>query len=138
MSNPQPAGFLEITHTADWALKVWAADLPGLFVQAARGMYFLMEIGMTSQPRVHRVLELAADDAEGLLVSFLGELLYYLEQEKLAFDSILVSMDNLLLHAELEGSFITAQSKEIKAVTYHNLAIQKTGSGLEVTIVLDI
>jgi SHS2 domain-containing protein len=138
MSNPQPAGFLEITHTADWALKVWAADLPGLFVQAARGMYALMEIGMTSQPRVHRVLELTADDAEGLMVSFLGELLFYLEQEKLAFDSILLSMDHLLLHAELEGSIITAQSKEIKAVTYHNLAIQKTGSGLEVTVVLDI
>jgi SHS2 domain-containing protein len=138
MSNSLPAGFLEITHTADWALKVWAPDLPGLFVQAAQGMYALMEIRMTTQPRVHRVLELEAEDAEGLLVSFLGELLFYLEQEKLAFDSIILSMDNLHLYADLEGFTIAAQSKEIKAVTYHNLAIQKTGSGLEVTIVLDI
>jgi len=138
MSNSLSDGFLEITHTADWALKVWATDVPGLFVQAARGMYSLMEIRLAVQPRLRRVLELKAEDAEGLLVSFLGELLFYLEQEKLAFDSILVSIDHVHLRAELEGASIEAQSKEIKAVTYHNLAIQKTGSGFEVTIVLDI
>ena len=34
-------GFEEITHTADWALRVWADDLEGLFAEAARGMYAL-------------------------------------------------------------------------------------------------
>ena len=138
MSNPLSAGFMEITHTADWALKVWAPDLPGLLVEAARGMYSLMEVRPTAQPHLTRVLELDAEDAEGLLVAFLGELLFYLEQERLAFDSIKVKMDQTHLHADLAGVPITAQSKEIKAVTYHNLAIHQTASGLEVTIVLDI
>lgn len=31
-------GFEEVPHTADWSMKVWAEDLPALFVAAAQGM----------------------------------------------------------------------------------------------------
>jgi SHS2 domain-containing protein len=38
----------------------------------------------------------------------------------------------------VEGAPIQTQSKEIKAVTYHNLEIRETSRGLEVSIVFDV
>ncbi len=58
MATPY-SGFREKDHTADWELEVWAPDLPGLLVEAARGMYWLMgarlEHGQRQQPQ-HSVL----------------------------------------------------------------------------------
>ena len=65
---------------------MWAPDLPGLLEQAARGMYALSGLSLErTQPEL-RELDLQADDAEGLLVVFLGELLHFIEQDNLAFD----------------------------------------------------
>ena len=58
------AGFEEIEHTADWALKVWAPDLPALFEQAALGMDSLSGVKLDGQSSLDRRLELEAPDAE--------------------------------------------------------------------------
>jgi SHS2 domain-containing protein len=42
------------------------------------------------------------------------------------------------LHASLEGAQLVSIDKEIKAVTYHNIAIKKTPRGLQVRIVFDV
>ncbi len=132
------SGFEEIPHTADWALRVWAPDLPELLRAAAEGMYRLMEVRLRPRPRTRRTLSLSAADPESLLVSFLGELLFIAEQESLAFDRIHLSLDGLDLRANLSGAPIASQSKLIKAVTYHKLAILATPTGLETTIVFDV
>jgi SHS2 domain-containing protein len=131
-------GYQEIEHTADWALAVWAKDLPSLLEQAARGMYALSGARLLSEPRQQRVFELAAGDPEKLLVSFLAELLYYGEQEKLGFDCFQLSISADRLHARVEGAPLAAVDKEIKAVTYHNLRIIPTKRGLEAQSVFDV
>jgi len=131
-------GFIEIEHTADWALKVWAPDLPGLFRLAAEGMYSLTETTLEVLPRVERTIELSGIDAESLLVSFLSELLYLSESENLGFDRIQVNLPGTTLKAVVEGAPISGQRKEIKAVTYHNLQIRHTPAGFSVTIVFDV
>ena len=72
----QPAGFLELRHTADWEIEAWAPDLPKLFEQAAIGMYTLSGTHLYPEPRITHNLELVAADAESLLVKFLSELLF--------------------------------------------------------------
>jgi protein archease len=131
-------GFTEIEHTADWALRVWAPDRNGLFTQAAKGMYWLMETTLQAAPRVEQRLALDGLDAESLLVSFLSELLYLGETAGLGFDQFEVATQDHRLQAVLRGAPIAGQTKEIKAVTYHNLAIQPTAAGLTVTIVFDV
>ena len=131
-------GFTEIEHTADWSLHVWAPDLPMLFAQCAQGMYWLMEVGLHAQPREVRSIVLEEADAESLLVSFLSELLYLGESEQLGFDQFEVALDGLRLTARISGAPIALQRKEIKAVTYHNLAIRQEGNLLVVTIVFDV
>ncbi len=136
--NSPPPGHREIEHTADWELEVWAPDLPALLEEAARGMYELMGVEVSEESRCHRQIELLADDREQLLVSFLGELLFLVEDEDLAFDGFLLTVDDTSLVARLEGGSMVSRSKEIKAVTYHRLEISETKRGLETSIIFDV
>jgi len=134
----QPYGYREIEHTADWELEVWAPDLSGLLEQAARGMYALSGVCLERSPHEQRELALQANDPEGLLVVFLGELLHFIEQDNLAFDQFQIELDDYNLHAQLSGSQAQRMEKEIKAVTYHNLQVCQTANGLHVNIVFDV
>lgn len=131
-------GFEEISHTADWAARVWAQDLPSLFVESARAMNTLAGMVADKGPREKRVFESQGADAESLLVAFLSELIYYQEQENLAFNIFKLNIEGQMLRVEMEGSQIASVDKAIKAVTYHNLKIEKTNRGFETTIVFDV
>lgn len=136
---PKPsAGFREIAHTADWELEVWAPDLPGLFEQAARGMYSLMDVRLQPAGRQSRTLELSAADGESLLVSFLDELLYIQDADGLGFDEFQIDITDWNLRARLEGAPLESLGKEIKAVTYHRLKIQSDERQYMVRIVFDV
>ena len=132
------AGFREIAHTADWELAAWAPDLAGLLEQAARGMYALAGVQLRPGPRQARTVIVHASDAESLLVRFLSELLFLGEKDGLAFDSFDLQVKGEALHAALSGAPVAAQDKEIKAVTYHKLAIRQTQNGLAVNLVFDV
>lgn len=131
-------GFEEITHTADWALHVWAPDLPSLFALAAKGMAELMQVHLETAPRVERELELESADTESLLVSFLSELLYYGESERLGFDRFEIQIEGARLKAVLHGAPVAQQNKEIKAVTFHNLSVDTSPTGVSTVIVFDV
>jgi len=138
MAGSKNSGFVEKPHTADWALQVWADDFPTLLVEASRGMYTLMGTRLKTGPRQVKEISLQAADREELLVVFLTELLYLGEQDSLAFDRIDLSMSGSRLFARLEGAGIEQQTKEIKAVTFHNLSVRETGGRLEATITFDV
>jgi SHS2 domain-containing protein len=132
-------GFQERAHTADWELEVWAPDFPALLEQSARGMYALSGLQLQSGAPQTRLITLHGEDAESLLVRFLTELLWIEQEHGLGFDDYSITVDGQFnLQAELHGSAIANLDKEIKAVTYHNLAVQTTPQGLRVTIVFDV
>lgn len=130
-------GFVEIPHTADLALQVWADDLSGLFATAAEGMYVLM--GVTTQPDGGDVqtIELTSGDLESLLVAFLSELLYFVERA-IAFTAFDLQVTNLGVFGNMAPLSIRGSFKEIKAVTFHGLEIKHTGEGFTATIVFDV
>ena len=138
MTSLVPGGFQERPHTADWALDVWAPDLIGLLQQAARGLYVLMHARLQAELRESYRFEIAAPDRETLLVTFLAELLYFTQRDAVAFDRFDLTYDGKRLIAEVEGAPIESVAKEVKAVTYHNLAVHETARGLEATIVFDV
>ena len=131
-------GFEEVPHTADWSARIWAEDLPSLFREAARAMNALSGTVIGTEPRVSRTLETEGLDAESLLVAFLSELVYLEEQENLAFDQFDLRVAGQWLKVAMEGAPIESVDKAIKAVTYHNLKIERTAEGLETTIVFDV
>lgn len=138
MTDQKNLGYLELQHTADRAVRVWAPDYPTLLIQSARAMFEVMGILLDQDQKVERVVELAACDDESLLVAFLSELLFLQETENLAFDNVLLNVSGYKLQAQLGGAKIKDQAEEIKAVTYHNLSINKSSHGLEVSIVFDV
>ena len=129
-----------VEHTADWSLRVRGADLGELFTNAAKGMAMLMvEDPEALGDYVARSLDLEAYDAESLLVDWLNELAYLAEMDGIVFNEIEVNdISETRLMATVRGGEALVLDKHIKAVTFHNLAIQETASGLEVTIVFDV
>jgi SHS2 domain-containing protein len=132
------AGFRELPHTADWEIEVWAVDLPGLFEQAARGMIYISGMMVEPNNTFQRIMKITADDSEGLLVRFLNELLYIQEIENQGFLGFSISILDNQLKADLTGSNIICIKKEIKAVTWHKLAIRKVENVFKVNIVFDV
>ncbi len=133
-----PQGYQEIEHTADWELAVWARDLPGLLEQAAQGMYALAGVRWDEKRAREIRFEITAEDAEHLLVRFLSELLYYLEQEGLACFRFALQLNGYHLSAHAWGAPVVQLQKEIKAVTYHRLKVERDTEGLKTRIVFDV
>lgn len=138
MNAIESSGYRELEHTADWEIEVWAPDLPAMLSQAARGMYDLTGTKLKEEPRVTREATFEAEDAEGMLVDFLSELLFYTETDLIGFDEFDLNLEDDTLHARVHGAPVESQTKEIKAVTYHNLAIRQTERGFEANIVFDV
>lgn len=135
------AGFEEVSHTADLEIRVFAQDLETLFKEAGKGMFSLCGIegldrGISS---VKQSISLDAMDYEGLLILFLEELLYRLTEDYMYFETDSIDIINeYALKAKLSGTQIKTYQRDIKAVTYHNLNIQRTDNGYSVNIVFDI
>jgi SHS2 domain-containing protein len=119
---------------------VWGQDRRALFENAARGMVSLIGGGADpAREPVARSFTLEADDWETLLVDFLTEILYLIEDEGVIIERIEVARAaGYQLVATVGGRPGGRFNKEIKAVTYHNLAIRCTDRGFETTIVFDV
>ncbi|WP_322798595.1 archease [Thermoflexus sp.] len=140
--------FEEIPHTADWAIRAYGRTLPELFVHAARGMYSLLVDLDALGESERREVEVEAASPEGLLVAWLNELVYFTERERLAFRRFEIhelrlpdpeDPDSLgRLRAAAYGEPAREVRKYIKAVTYHNVAIQRGNGYYWVELVFDV
>lgn len=128
----------EIEHTADLAIRVRGRDLSQLFANAARGMFGLMADLEAVEPTIERHVELEEFDRETLLVSWLGELLWFNEESGDVFVRFeITALTPTHLGAAAWGGPVSGQ-RQIKAVTFHDLAIIETDDGYEVTLVFDV
>lgn len=131
-------GFREVEHTADWQLDVWGESLAALFEQAALGMDALSG-AVYSDVVGEEMLVLEAPDAESLLVAFLSELLYWEAERGLAGVAFSLEVAAFRLVARVRVARLLRREKEIKAVTFHNLAVTQAEDGLwRASIVLDV
>ncbi|WP_013321308.1 archease [Gloeothece verrucosa] len=132
-------GFEEIEHTADWAYRVWGSNLEELFIRAAQGLYYLAGAKLGEGESIEREIEVRGIDAESLLVATLNELLHLHDQENLAVETLnILLFEPTRMEAKLSLKPVQEWIKDIKAATYHNIAIKPTEEGLEVTLVLDV
>ena len=130
--------FEELEHVADVALRAYGRDWGELLVNAAVGMFSLIAHADDAPLSSEHHISLAAQDCETLLVDWLGELLYLHEMEGevyVEFEMLTTSPTSLrtIARGTDQWSPVTA----IKAVTFNDLQISSTDSGLAVTIVFD-
>ncbi len=128
-----------LEHTADIKLKARASDLPGLFLACLEGM--LKGAGYKTKGRrvFKKEFSLRSFSTEGLLVSFLEEVLFLAETEKIVY----YQADFLEFHEKeltciMKGKELERMGVHIKAVTWHDLKIQKRHNLWEVIITFDI
>ena len=133
-------GFEEIEHTADNALKVYGKNLRELFISAAQGMTSLMLADLSGvSGEIAKAVKLETIDTESLLVEWLSELAYWAEAEMLIFKTFNIHrLTANHVDASVIGGRAPALDKQIKAVTYHNLKIEKKNHEIEATIVFDV
>jgi len=134
---PNSMGYEEVPHAADYEVRVWAPNFGMLITEAARALTALAGIRVDDSVRVRRAARIEGNDSESLLVGFLNELLFLQEHEMLAFDEFDLEASSALLSGWMLGSPIRRILRSIKAVTFNELRIESSSSGLEVRIVFD-
>lgn len=147
--NKEYKNFELVDHTADIGLKIYGKNKKELFINAARGMFYLITgslitISCDKSFKKYYLIECQASTIEDLIVNWLNELLYIHVTEFVICDNY----DIHFLNKEMIKSKVSAIKikdtqyriyKEIKAVTYHNLRVYQKQNGIWVAnIVFDI
>jgi SHS2 domain-containing protein len=136
-------------HTADLGLRIKAATLDELLVEAARGLLAMHVANpATIKPVQDRTISLAASDPSYLLFDWLSELLYIFETEKLLLCEFEVQCggevkgSELRLTATCRGELMDNErhemDHEVKAITYHGLKVEQTPQGWFAEVIVDI
>jgi riboflavin kinase/FMN adenylyltransferase len=134
-----PYHYEEIEHTADRALRIWGRAVKDLFTGAARGMYHLMADVEGMQAAHWRDVRLEALDRETLLVEWLNELLYLTESEGLLFVAFRVdTLTGTSLVARVGGAPGEVTKAQIKATTFHNIALVRENDGWSTVVTFDV
>lgn len=130
-------------HTADLGLRVRAADLDGLFVDAARGLFATI-VTPPPQGSPHERLEFQIDgeSLQYLLFDWLNELLFTFDTRRLLLGGFEAHVDGVNLRGAAGGwSFDQERYRllhEVKAITYHRLLVERREGEWLAELVLDI
>lgn len=130
-------GIQEISHTADEAIEVSGFSIEDLFINAANGMLAIMGIIKKKRRMGKEKILLSGKDLESLLVTFLNEIVYYVEQKKFP-NNFKIDISNFQLECIFDVVPVDSIRKEIKAVTYHHINIKHEKDQFSTQLVFDI
>jgi len=137
--NKLSSGFEEREHTADVSLYIWAESIEQLYMEAAKGMVEILKPEFEKGAvEVCQTLSLEGADAETLMVAFLSELIYLLDEQNLVFTDFDLEIRDYRLTAQIKGRKVRSIEKEIKAVTYSDLEIKESQGRFTTMLVFDI
>ena len=142
MSDPRD-DFEILDHTADLGLRAHGPDLSSLFSNAARGMFSVITDLDSIQPTQPVPVSLNAESLDDLLVAWLSELLYLFSTRSMLFCRFEISeIDDHHIQATAFGQPIDPSCHEllteIKAVTYHDLKLEKLNDAWQTSVLFDI
>jgi len=140
---PSVMGFRFLDHTADVRFEVWAEDLRGLFVEAARALFSIIVDLQTVRPEQERQIEVQEEGRDLLLVGWLNELLFLHDTEGFLFSEFeAMEVGPSRFVGRARGEVFDPERHEIllpvKAVTYHGLKVERTAGGFRAEIILDV
>jgi len=140
--------FREDVVLADSAVEVWGDSLDDLFATSARAVCRLMADPASLGSELAETVELRAEALDLLLVDFLSELLFRKDRDRALFPEARVRIEAdgeagpWRLAAELEGGRVdperTRRGIDVKAVTLHDLVVERDGGGWHGRFVVDL
>lgn len=135
--------FETFDHTADIGLRARAADLDGLFAEAARALFSVI-VENFDQVQPHEEVSIAVDGQrlDDLMYDWLSELLCVLDMRHILLCQFNVSVSDCGLAATARGEPIDPArhrlDTEVKAITYHGLKVERSGGGWLAEIIVDL
>lgn len=128
--------------TADIGLRAYGNDIEEAFENAGLAIFNIISDTSNIAPSIEIEFEVTSEDEVSLLYDYLEELLFYHETEFMLFSQFQVEIDeDLHLKARIKGEGINwdkhERKTEIKAITFHKMAVKKTDS-VEVQAIVDL
>jgi SHS2 domain-containing protein len=133
-----------IDHTADLGIEVTGRTKKELFTKATLSlMDIVVERKGTGAGVKEKALTVEGSDPADLLINFLREILYLFNGEALIVGACeITKCGNKALDARLllepYNKKKHVMKTEIKAVTYHGLAVKKTKKGWRARVIFDV
>ena len=135
--------FRLLAHTADVGFEAFGRTQGELFANSAHALMDLIVDCRSIQPVNQVPIEVRGADRESLLVNWLSEILFQHDAEKWVFRKFEIRnlTDRTLLAAAIGEKFDGARHRinvMVKAITYHQLLIEKTPHGWRAQVYVDI
>ena len=132
-----------IDHTADFGIKVSGPDLKTLFENAAHAMFDLITDSELLQGEEQSDISVSGYDLPDLMFNWLRELLFLFTGREMIVkrSDIDFISDNRISARIVYDNYQTGRHEiknEIKAVTYHQLKVEKRADGWETIIIFDV
>jgi SHS2 domain-containing protein len=130
-------------HTADLGMEIYGNTPQELFSHAAFAVFDIMTDLRHVEVTEERQIVVEGDGWEDLLVNYLREILYLFNGERLMLKEYSIkSIDTHRVEATVRGErFDPARHRihvEIKAVTYHQVAVSDTPDGWRGRVICDV
>uniref|UniRef100_A0A7C2ZBY1 Protein archease n=1 Tax=Ignisphaera aggregans TaxID=334771 RepID=A0A7C2ZBY1_9CREN len=149
MEIDKPFEFLE--HTADVLVRAYGKTLEEALSNIAKGMFEIMCDTSRIEPKISITVDVCGYDLENLVYRWLEELLYYHDAYNYVFNEFsIISVHEdvrenekmLCIHAQVFGEEFNREKHEpktvVKAVTYHQMRIEKKDDKWIIDVVFDI
>jgi len=134
--------FEVVEHTADTGIIAYGTDMPEAFANAAYGMFSLMADLRQVREETSRYVEAEASERESLVVSWLNELLYLFDVERIIFKRFdILELTNTKLKADAYGEKVDPSRHKlrggVKAATYHTLKVAERRDRYSIRVIFD-
>ncbi len=132
-----------LEHPADIGFRAYGEDLPRLFRSAALAMLAIAIDPAAVEPRTEYALAVESGDLESLMVDWLSEVLYRFDGKGIAFCDFRVrAFSETAIEAVGLGEPRDPDRHParliVKAVTYHQLKIERRGEMWTAEVYLDV
>jgi riboflavin kinase/FMN adenylyltransferase len=133
------AFWTELSHAADWAIRVTAASQRQLFARAAAVMSALQDAEPARPITLARSVQVEAENPPELLVAWLNRLLLGQELDGALYTRFeMHELSATGLRGVAYGYAGAPTHTAIKAVTYYDLSIEETAKGWDATVTFDV
>jgi SHS2 domain-containing protein len=137
------SGFELFDHTADVGVRAWGVRPEELVAPATEGFYTTIGAVVSTGPAADETIDLAGDERAVLLRDYLAELLRlfacagrrFAVREVREFSEARLVVIGGTQVIDREASDL---AREVKAVTYHELRVERTAERWEATYIVDI
>ena len=135
--------FRLLAHTADMGIEATGDSRAEVFVAAAQGLKNMIFGDAPVAPRQSTPVSLDGGDTGELLVAWLGEILYLFEVRGLVpAEFVIHEITETSLRSEVRGEPFDPKrhpiEREVKAITYHQLSVERDGQGWHARVYVDL